>query len=114
MRRRADEFLKQTISRLRSTPLLAIREWPEYPARTAVELGVPVDLLEKRCVFALMTDMLPNGDIRGAVQFARNRLLDMSDMTAQLPCRQRARAIYRSVNVVGLAEARWQMDSSAS
>jgi hypothetical protein len=83
IRRRADEFLKQTISRLRSTPLSTIREWAEYPASTALDLGVPVDLLEKRCVFTLMKDTLTNGDIRVAVQFSRYRFLGMSDMTAE-------------------------------
>lgn len=81
IRRRADEFLKQTISRLRSTPLSTIREWPEYPASITLDLGVPVDLLEK-CVFTLMKDTLPNGDIRVAVQFSRYRFLGMSDEAA--------------------------------
>lgn len=83
IKRRADEFLKQTISRLRSTPLSTIREWAAYPASTALDLGVPVDLLEKRRVFTLMKDTLPNGDIRVAVQFSRYRFLGMSDMTAE-------------------------------
>jgi|SRR5208283_1096256 len=82
IRRRADEFLKQTISCPRSTPVSTIREWPEYPASTTFDLGVPADLLENKCVFTLMKDTLPNGDIRVAVQFSRYRFLGMSDMTA--------------------------------
>jgi hypothetical protein len=77
----ADEFLKQTISRLKSTPLSTILEWPEYPASVIFELGVPADLLKQECVFTPMKDALPNGDIRVAVQFSRNRILGMSDLT---------------------------------
>ena len=75
IKHRANEFLAATISRLRGESFATFREWPDYPASSKIDLGVPEELYEQKCVFTVMKDTLPNGDIRVAVQYARHRFI---------------------------------------
>lgn len=84
VRRRALNFLHEAISRLRSNSFASIQNLPDYPASASIDLGVPRELIDQRCTFALMKDTLPDGAIRVAVQYSRPRFMGlMTDMVAQ-------------------------------
>ena len=81
VRIRAMRFLNETVSQLKSRSFAAIQDIPEYPASTKIDLGVPGDLVDQKCMFVLMKDTLPDGTIRVAVQYARPRFFGvMTDM----------------------------------
>jgi hypothetical protein len=44
--------------------------------------NVPQELLEAKCVFTLMKDTLPSGDIQIAIQYRRYRFLGISQVMA--------------------------------
>jgi hypothetical protein len=80
IRQRAARFVEATVLRLKSEPFSTLRQWPDYPAIPEIDLQVPEELRDQKCVFTVMKDTLPNGDVRVAVQYARHRYLGMSDM----------------------------------
>ena len=81
LRRRADSFLLDTVTQLRSKPFAVLQAIPEYPESTKVDLGVPVDLLNHKCAFSLMKDTLADGAVRIAIQYHRPGII--GEMTAE-------------------------------
>ena len=79
-KRRADQFLRAAIARLKATPFQLIAQWPDYPDQPKVNLEVPSELTKYK--FTLMKDTLPNGDVRVGIQCYRYRFLGMGEMTA--------------------------------
>jgi hypothetical protein len=80
--RRARDFLTDAVAQLKSLPPDSIRAWPEFPPSPNVNLSVPQELLEAKCVFTLMKDTLPSGDIQIAIQYRRYRFLGISQVMA--------------------------------
>ena len=77
-KRRADEFLETSLTRLRVLSFLELASWPDYPAKPPFDLAVPSDL--ELYNFTLMKDTLPDGEIRIAIQRYRYRLLGVGEM----------------------------------
>ena len=81
LRRRADGFLLDTVTQLRSKPFAALQAIPEYPESTKIDLEVPADLLNHKCAFSLMKDTLADGAVRIAIQYYRPGII--GEMTAE-------------------------------
>jgi hypothetical protein len=80
--RRVDSFLVYAVAQLRSKPFAALHAMPEYPESTKIDLGVPTDLLNHKCVFSLMKDTLADGAVRIAIQYHRTGII-IGEMTAE-------------------------------
>jgi hypothetical protein len=82
IRGRARVFLTDAVAQLQRLPSDSIRAWPEFPPSPNVNLNVPRELLEAKCVFTLMKDTLPSGDVQIAIQYRRYRFLGISQVMA--------------------------------
>jgi hypothetical protein len=80
--RRVDSFLLDTVTQLRAKPFADLQAVPEYPESTKIDLGVPADLLNHKCVFSLMKDTLADGAVRVAIQYHRPGII-IGEMTAK-------------------------------
>jgi hypothetical protein len=81
VRRRADRFLLEAVTQLRSKSFAALQAIPEWPESTKLNLGVPTDLLSQKCTFSLMKDTLPDGTVRIVIQYHRPGII--GEMTAE-------------------------------
>jgi hypothetical protein len=77
-KRRAEEFLGSSLTRLKELSFLELASWPDYPARAPFDLAVPPEL--NLYNFTLMKDTLPDGEIRIAIQRYRYRFLGVGEM----------------------------------
>lgn len=75
---RADEFLEDSVARLKQFSFLELASWPDYPVPPPYDLAVPSDL--GLYTFTLMKDTLPDGEIRIAIQRYRYRFLGIGEM----------------------------------
>ena len=80
--RSVESFLQDTVMQLRSKPFAALQAIPEYPESTKIDLAVPADLLNHKCVFSLMKDTLADGAVRVAIQYHRPGII-IGEMMAQ-------------------------------
>jgi hypothetical protein len=80
--RRARVFLTDAVMQLKRLPTDSIRAWPEFPPSPNFDLNVPQELLDAKCMFTLMKDTLPSGDIQIAIQYRRYRFLGISQVMA--------------------------------
>ena len=76
----ADKFLREATDKLSEISYETIQEWPEWPEKLDIDLGVPVEL--EKYSFGVMKDTQKDMSIRVAIQRYRYRFLGIGEMTA--------------------------------
>lgn len=77
-KRRAEEFVESSLTRLKELSFLELALWPDYPAKPPFDLDVPAEL--ELYTFTLMKDTPPDGEIRVAIRRYRYRFLGIGEM----------------------------------
>ena len=79
-KKRADDFLAESLTQLRQLTFTQLSEWPDYPSKPPFDLVRPAGL--ERYTYTLMKESLPTGAIRVAIQRYRYRFLGIGEMRA--------------------------------